>query len=61
MGSRADISLFIYGHSATTIFILIYVDDIIVTGPNSSALNSLIYKLQGVFPIKDMGPLSITF
>lgn len=59
MGSRTDISLFIYGHSATIIFILIYVDDIIVTGPNSSALNSLIYK--GVFPIKDMGPLSITF
>jgi len=55
--SRADTSLFIYGEGPTKLFILIYVDDIIVTSPSSTLISSLISKLQGDFPIKDLGNL----
>jgi hypothetical protein len=57
-GSRADTSLFIFGHGATTIFILIYVDDILVASPNSALIDRLISKLQGDFPIKDLGRIN---
>lgn len=56
--SRSDTSLFIYGHGASTIFILIYVDDILVTSPNSTLIASLVSKLQGDFPIKDLGNIN---
>jgi len=55
--SRTDTSLFIFGAGPTKIFILIYVDDIIVTSPSSILTDSLISKLQGDFPIKDLGRL----
>lgn len=57
-GSRADTSLFIYGQVASTIFILIYVDDILVTSPDSTLIDRLITKLQGDFPIKDLGTIN---
>jgi hypothetical protein len=57
-GCKSDTSLFIYKTKADTIFFLIYVDDIIVTGPNSSSINSLISKLQQDFAVKDLGPLN---
>jgi hypothetical protein len=57
-GSQADISLFIYGQVASTIFILIYVDDILVTSPDSTLIDRLITKLQGDFPIKDLGTIN---
>jgi hypothetical protein len=40
------------------IYILIYVDDIIVTGTNSSIIESLIHSLQLEFKIKNLGCLS---
>uniref|UniRef100_A0A2N9HHN1 Reverse transcriptase Ty1/copia-type domain-containing protein n=1 Tax=Fagus sylvatica TaxID=28930 RepID=A0A2N9HHN1_FAGSY len=57
-GCKSDTSLFIYRTKADTIFFLIYVDDIIVTGPNSSSINSLISQLQQDFAVKDLGPLN---
>jgi hypothetical protein len=57
-GSRTDTSLFFFGHGATTIFILIYVDDIIVTSPSPVLVARLISKLQGDFPIKDLGNIN---
>jgi hypothetical protein len=39
------------------LFLLIYVDDIIVTGNNLSAINNLIHKLKLEFAMKDLGPL----
>ncbi|KAM2169391.1 hypothetical protein ACFX1Q_038703 [Malus domestica] len=39
------------------IFILVYVDDILVTGPNSTACKQVIQQLSSLFPIKDLGPL----
>ena len=53
-----DTSLFIYHYGDIKIFVLIYVDDIIVTGTHLEFINSLISRLQLEFPLKDIGPLS---
>ncbi|BBH04952.1 P-loop containing nucleoside triphosphate hydrolases superfamily protein, partial [Prunus dulcis] len=41
-----------------TIFLLLYVDDIMVTGTDSTHLQQFISLLGGHFDIKDLGPLS---
>ncbi|KAJ1698573.1 hypothetical protein LUZ63_007085 [Rhynchospora breviuscula] len=53
--SQADTSLFIYTKGNITVYILIYVDDIIVTGNSSSAINALMKNLHSQFSIKDLG------
>jgi hypothetical protein len=45
-GSLVDTSLFIYLHGSIQIYILVYVDDIIITGTHSSVISSCITKLQ---------------
>jgi histone deacetylase 1/2 len=40
-----------------TMFILVYVDDIIVTGSAMSAIQTLLRDLQSVFALKDLGDL----
>ncbi|KAL5727461.1 hypothetical protein ACHQM5_000656 [Ranunculus cassubicifolius] len=40
-----------------TMYVLIYVDDIIVTGSNSQHITHLIHQLSSVFAIKDLGAL----
>lgn len=37
---------------------LVYVDDIIITGTTPSVISSLIVKMQCEFPVKDLGPLN---
>ncbi|CAN6704283.1 unnamed protein product [Malus baccata var. baccata] len=39
------------------VLVLVYVDDIIVTGPSSSHCNAIISKLSAQFPVKDLGDL----
>uniref|UniRef100_A0A2N9HWY9 Reverse transcriptase Ty1/copia-type domain-containing protein n=1 Tax=Fagus sylvatica TaxID=28930 RepID=A0A2N9HWY9_FAGSY len=55
--SVADASLFILSHKSVTIYLLLYVDDIIITGNNSSAVSNIISQLSAVFELKDLGPL----
>ncbi|KAF7801951.1 Apyrase 2 [Senna tora] len=57
--SRAvsDISLFYIHNTKLTVFILVYVDDIIVTGNDSKFLKEFIRKLNAEFALKDLGPL----
>ena len=55
--SVADSSLFIFCSDRTIIYLLLYVDDIIVTGNNSSQIASLIAALGTVFELKDLGDL----
>jgi hypothetical protein len=56
-GSKSDNSLFIYKSDSITIFALVYVDDIILTGSHTSAINELIHTLSRDFPMKDLGDL----
>ncbi|XP_059446489.1 uncharacterized mitochondrial protein AtMg00810-like [Corylus avellana] len=40
------------------IYVLVYVDDIIITGTHPHIITNIIVKLQSEFPLKDLGPLS---
>ena len=55
--SKADTSLFLYNKSGITIFVLIYVDDIIVTSSSDDAISVLLTDLNDNFAIKDLGEL----
>jgi histone deacetylase 1/2 len=55
--SKADTSLFLYNKSGVTIFVLIYVDDIIVTSSSDHAIAALLKDLNAHFAIKDLGAL----
>ena len=53
----SDPSLFVRFANSSTLFVLIYVDDIIITGSSSTAITSLITTLSSHFALKDLGPL----
>lgn len=55
--SLADTSLFILAQGSDITYVLIYVDDIIVTGNNSVFISTLLAQLQTKFAIKDLGNL----
>lgn len=54
INSQADASLFFRISNGTVIYILIYVDDIIVTGNHSPTLNAVLQYLAERFSIKDL-------
>jgi Reverse transcriptase (RNA-dependent DNA polymerase) len=56
--SHVDNSLFISCNHHTTIFLLVYVDDILISGNCSANVTSLITTLQSEFSIKDLGSLN---
>ena len=56
--SLVDASLFTFHHSSIHLYVLIYVDDILVTGTHPSHMLTMIQQLQSEFPLKDLGPLS---
>ncbi|KAK1683231.1 hypothetical protein QYE76_044079 [Lolium multiflorum] len=55
--SRADTSLFILRKSTLTIYLLVYVDDIIVVSSSSAATDRLLHQLGTSFALKDLGDL----
>lgn len=55
--SKSDTSLFIYTKFNTSIFVLIYVDDIIVTSSFDEAISELLKDLSTEFALKDLGEL----
>ncbi|KAJ0610987.1 putative RNA-directed DNA polymerase [Helianthus annuus] len=57
-GSKTDPSLFIYSHHGTLLYMLVYVDDIILTGNNDRAIDQVVKRLGATFSLQDMGPLS---
>uniref|UniRef100_A0A2N9IBW9 Reverse transcriptase Ty1/copia-type domain-containing protein n=1 Tax=Fagus sylvatica TaxID=28930 RepID=A0A2N9IBW9_FAGSY len=57
-GSLSDTSLFIYKSKSFTMFILIYVDDIIITCSNLTEIDELLNLLQSDFAVKDLGKLN---
>jgi hypothetical protein len=50
--STADTSLFILSRSGLTMFLLVYVDDIIVISSSSSATERLIRAMGAAFAVK---------
>ena len=55
--SKSETSLFIYQEAGITIFLLIYVDDIIVTSSSEKAIFGLLDDLRVDFALKDLGAL----
>ena len=56
--SLLDSSLFTLRHGTLVAFLLVYIDDIVLTGNSPKFLTSLIAQLSAVFELKELGPLS---
>ncbi|XP_071728180.1 uncharacterized mitochondrial protein AtMg00810-like [Rutidosis leptorrhynchoides] len=57
-GSKTDPSLFVYSSGHTLLYMLVYVDDIILTGNSQAAIDDIVQRLVRMFSIKGMGSLS---
>lgn len=55
--TRSDASLFVYSHNNDLAYLLLYVDDIILTGSSKSLLHRITNSLKNEFPMSDMGRL----
>ena len=55
--SMANSSLFVYHSHQIIIYLLVYVDDIIITGNSSSQVSHLVTALSKVFELKGLGSL----
>ena len=55
--SKSDTSLFIYNKSNVSVFLHIYVDDIIVARSSDEAIKALLSDLNSEFALKDLGDL----
>lgn len=53
--TKSDNSLFVKGSADITVYILIYVDDLIVTGNDEAEVSSIIQYLDKKISIKDLG------
>jgi histone deacetylase 1/2 len=56
--SKANTSLFFYMKGSITIYLLLYVDDIIVIDSSSKVVEALLADLKKDFSLKDLGDLS---
>lgn len=55
--SRCDPSLFTFSAQGARLFVLVYVDDILITGTSSQLISDLIHKLNAQFALKELGSL----
>jgi len=55
--AKSDTSLFVYHRGADTVYLLLYVDDIVLTASSPGLLRRTIDALQQEFSMKDLGPL----
>ena len=56
--SKADTSLFYLNSKAETIYLLLYVDDMLITGNSSSGIRRVIDQLHNQFALKDLGDVT---
>jgi hypothetical protein len=56
--SKADVSLFIFNKEGVQMYMLIYVDDIIIISSSPMGTDHLLAQLQTTFVVKDLGTLS---
>jgi hypothetical protein len=55
--AKSDTPLFVHHHGAETAYLLLYVDDIVLTASSQSLLRRLVDALQREFLVKDLGVL----
>jgi hypothetical protein len=55
--AKSDTSLFIFHRGSNTVYLLLYVDDIILTASGTELPRRTIFALQREFAMKDIGPL----
>nr|KYP46921.1 Retrovirus-related Pol polyprotein from transposon TNT 1-94 [Cajanus cajan] len=55
--SRHDYSLFTCGNGPNLVILIVYVDDIIIAGPNTSRIHQVQVSLQKHFKLKVLGDL----
>ncbi|XP_028095903.1 uncharacterized protein LOC114295809 [Camellia sinensis] len=55
---KSDSSLFIPRTATSVTYLLVYVDDILITGDSSSHIQSLITKMHNVFSMKELGDIA---
>ncbi|XP_039827503.1 uncharacterized mitochondrial protein AtMg00810-like [Panicum virgatum] len=55
--SKADSSLFVYNRDGATAYLLLYVDDMILSASTPNLLHRVITRLHDTFAVKDMGPV----
>ncbi|PKU66764.1 Retrovirus-related Pol polyprotein from transposon TNT 1-94 [Dendrobium catenatum] len=53
--SKADPSLLVYRRQHTQLFLLVYVDDILITGNDNEAIANLLHNLHSKFTMKQLG------
>lgn len=58
INSISDASLFIYNREGIIAYILVYVDDIVITGNNNHFLADLYRRFSARFSLKDLGTLN---
>lgn len=59
MQSKSDYSLFYKGFGSTYIALLVYVDDIVLTGASLDEINNVKTRLTNEFKLKDLGNLKL--
>uniref|UniRef100_A0A2N9F5Y1 CCHC-type domain-containing protein n=1 Tax=Fagus sylvatica TaxID=28930 RepID=A0A2N9F5Y1_FAGSY len=57
INAKSDSSLFVFHDGSILAYCLVYVDDLILTGNNSTFVTSIIDQLGQKFSLKDLGPL----
>ena len=55
--AKSDTSLFVYWRGSDTAYLLLYVDDIVLTASSPGLLQRIISALQQEFSMKDLGEL----
>jgi histone deacetylase 1/2 len=61
ISSKGDTSLFFYRKGNITIFVLVYVDDIILASSSQEATTAFLRDLERDFSLKDLGDLNYFF
>ncbi|XP_040955153.1 uncharacterized mitochondrial protein AtMg00810-like [Gossypium hirsutum] len=59
--SKADSSLFLYKHAGVTTLLIVYVDDILITGGSPAFIDFVVSQLHAKFSLKDLGELKLFF
>lgn len=55
--SKTDTSMFTFASNSVFLVVVVYVDDILVTGNDTTLITHLIRALDSEFALKDLGPL----